>query len=76
MSPGFFHTYRLARPLRNRSVLFHPVRNEAVLVSGKGGELLALNATARAVWEQCDGSATVEDVCARSLHEAPSQPIN
>lgn len=74
MSPGFFHTYRLARPLRNRSVLFHPVRDEAVLVSEKGGELLALNATARAVWEQCDGSATVEDVCAHLAQDYNAEP--
>lgn len=51
-----------ARLLRNPSICTYDIADEAVLVEPEEQGLIALNATARAVWEQCDGTRTVEEI--------------
>ena len=55
-------------PLRHPSVRTYHVREEAVLAGTKRHALLALNPTARAVWERCDGVLTTDEICRHLAH--------
>lgn len=48
-------------PQRNRDVELREVGNESVLVT-PSGDTFALNPTARAIWELCDGTTTVDEL--------------
>lgn len=50
-------------PERNRDVELREVGDESVLVT-PSGDTFALNPTARAIWELCDGTTTVDELAA------------
>lgn len=66
-----------AYPLRSPSVHVHTISDEAVLARNDGGELFAVNATALAVWELCDGMMAVGGLIEHLSHryEAESEDI-
>lgn len=65
-------------PLRDPSVRTYTVRGEAVLAGGRSHDLLALNATARAVWECCDGTCSVDEIAEHlsASYDADSEDIH
>jgi hypothetical protein len=48
-------------PQRNRDVELREVGDESVLVT-PSGDTFVLNPTARAIWELCDGTTTVDEL--------------
>jgi pyrroloquinoline quinone biosynthesis protein D len=50
------------RPLRSPGVRVADRGGDAKLVDGSGTPVLALNDTALAIWDLCDGATTVEEM--------------
>lgn len=63
-----------SRPLRTPSALTYAVRDEAVVAGGKRSKLFALNPTARAVWELCDGRHTISEIVQQLAQEYDAAP--
>lgn len=61
-------------PRSIKSIVAHHVQNEIVLHDDREGQLIALNATGRAVWELCDGSNSISEI-ARILSDSFDAPI-
>jgi hypothetical protein len=53
-----------SRPVRAAGVKEYPLGNEVLLFAGGRQVVHALNASAWAVWDLCDGSRTVRDIAA------------
>jgi hypothetical protein len=64
-------------PRQSPGVAMRHVKGRTVLQNAGGEELCELNATARALWELCDGETSpeemVEAICA--IHDAPRETI-
>jgi len=52
-----------ARPRRTDGVVTSEVLDELVAYVPATSQAVSLNASARAVWELCDGTRTLEDIC-------------
>jgi hypothetical protein len=51
------------KPRHVDGVVASEVLDELVAYSPASSQAVSLNASARAIWELCDGSRTVDDIC-------------
>jgi len=50
------------KPLRNSDILLQEIGDEVFLYNPNNDALHVLNTTARSVWNQCDGTHTLEEI--------------
>ena len=55
----------IGRMVRRPDIVSESLGDEAVLYDGQGKRIHVLNATAKLIWELCDGTHTLEDMEAR-----------
>jgi hypothetical protein len=61
-------------PRRHAHVLHYDVLDEMVVYCPKTRRAASFNCSAKAIWELCDGSRTIEEICA-TLSEATGYPV-
>ena len=61
------------RPRQTPGVVTSEVLDELVAYSPATSQAVSLNVSARAIWELCDGSHTVDDIC-NELSEPAGMP--
>lgn len=64
-----------SRPRQLPGVVTSEVLDELVAYSPATSQAVSLNASARAIWELCDGTRTVDDIC-DELSEAAGMPAD
>ena len=57
------------RPSQRPGTICHDVLDERVLYCPDIQQVVSLNESARAIWELCDGSRTMDDICAELTSE-------
>jgi PqqD family protein of HPr-rel-A system len=58
------------RPRRAPDIVTSEVLDELVAYAPASSQAVSLNASARAIWELCDGTRTVDEICAELSEEA------
>ena len=61
------------RPRQTPGVVTSEVLDELVAYSPASSQAVSLNVSARAIWELCDGTRTLDDIC-NELSEAAGTP--
>ena len=51
------------KPRQSPGVVSSEILDEIVIYSPGTSQAVSLNASARAIWELCDGTRTVDDIC-------------
>lgn len=59
---------QMARPMRRRSIQEVDLRDDLTLLAASGDQAITLNASARAIWELCDGQHTIDDMFRKLSH--------
>lgn len=65
----------IARPRRSPEVVAAEVLDELVAYTPATSQAVSLNVSARAIWELCDGSRTLDDICGE-LSDAAGLPAD
>jgi hypothetical protein len=52
-----------ARPCQRPGVVHYDAAGEIVVYSPATSQAASLNESARAIWELCDGTRTIDDIC-------------
>jgi hypothetical protein len=63
------------KPRHQANVFGCEVLNEMVLYCPGTSDAVSLNESARAIWELCDGTRTVDDICAELADWTGSSPM-
>ena len=53
----------LQKPVRSPAAIYSDVLDEMVVYCPGTSQALSLNESARAIWELCDGTRTIDDIC-------------
>ena len=56
-------TSTLARPHQSPDIVCSEVLDELVAYAPATSQAVSLNVSARAIWELCDGTRTLDDIC-------------
>jgi len=62
------------KPVREPGVLHYQLFDELVLYRASTSQAASLNESARAIWELCDGTRTIEDICLELANPLGLQP--
>ena len=60
----------IARPRQVAGIVTSEVLDELVAYSPATSQAVSLNPSARAIWELCDGTRTVDEICAELAEAA------
>jgi PqqD family protein of HPr-rel-A system len=64
----------MQRPRRAADVVTSEVLDELVAYAPASSQAVSLNASARAIWELCDGTRTLDEICSELAEEAGVAP--
>jgi hypothetical protein len=64
----------MQRPCRAPDIVTSEVLDELVAYAPVSSQAVSLNASARAIWELCDGMHTLDEICAELSAEADVAP--
>ena len=62
------------KPCHRPGLIHYDVLDEMVVYYPGGAQAASLNDSARAIWALCDGTRTVDDICADLAQEANLSP--
>jgi hypothetical protein len=65
----------MRKPRQAENIVTSEVFDELVAYAPSSSQAVSLNASARAIWELCDGSRTFDEICAE-LAEAAGVPAD
>jgi hypothetical protein len=64
----------MSKPRQAAGVVTSEVLDELVAYAPSSSQAFSMNASARAIWELCDGTRSIEDLCQELAEAAGARP--